>query len=332
MELALVWLIIIGFIIIMYILLDGFTLGVGLLFALIHEDDERTIMLSSILPVWDGNETWLVFAGASLYGGFPLAFSTLFPLWYIPVMLMIFGLLLRGISFEFRLKAKRTKHIWDLCIFSGSLMAIIAQGLIIGSFVSGFYLDPQTQQILPNQPILSWFSFFCSIALVVGYTLLGAARLIKKTRDEFQTKFYNISLKLQWLLMLAIIFVGIYSPDNIRLNMNYWFNLKHTLTMLIFTIIVVILFVIHAIGLKKRIERVPFMSLVTIFIVSYLALIIGKLPYIVPNQLTFMQAKADDGALLFMLIGASILIPILLLYTAYAYKVFGGKVDEKIGY
>ncbi|MBP9742019.1 MAG: cytochrome d ubiquinol oxidase subunit II [Burkholderiales bacterium] len=331
MELALTWLLIIAFIIIMYILLDGFTLGTGLLFPFINADNERDVMLATVLPVWDGNETWLVFAGAALYGAFPLAFSILFPIWYLPLMLLIFGLLLRGIAFEFRLKAKRSRAIWDWCLFGGSLMAVIAQGLIIGNYVSGFNLDWQSMAPIPNQ-WLTWFGIFCAISLIIGYTLLGCARLIKKTSGELQLKFYKISSWLQWLLMLALIFVGIYSPQRNKLHITYWFNLHHSPFMILFLIIIAILFIIHALAIKNKIEKLPFITIVLVFIFAYLALVTSKLPYIVPNYLTFMQARSDDGALLFMLIGAAILIPLLLIYTAYAYRVFGGKPNEKISY
>ncbi len=331
MELALTWLLIIAFIIIMYILLDGFTLGVGLLFPLIKEDSERDIMVTTVLPVWDGNETWLVFAGAALYGAFPLAFSTLFPIWYIPLMLLIFGLLLRGIAFEFRLKAHETRRLWDWCLFGGSLMAVVAQGLVIGSFVSGFQFNPATGEALREQ-WFSGFGLFCAFALIIAYGLLGSARLIKKTSGTLQARFYKISGRLQWLLMLAVIVVGIYSPQSSKLQMRYWFDLQHSAFILVFLIIMAFLFAIHAFAIKNKFENLPFASLIIIFILAYLALVSSNLPYLVPNQITFMQAKADDGALLFMLIGAAILIPILLFYTAYAYKIFGGKTNEKISY
>lgn len=331
MELALIWLLIIAFIIIMYIVLDGFTLGIGLLFPFVKKDSERDAMVATVLPVWDGNETWLVFAGATLYGSFPLAFSTLFPIWYLPIMLLIFGLLFRGISFEFRLKAHKTKRIWDWCLFAGSLMAVLAQGLIIGSFVSGFAFDPATNQPIPNQ-WLSWFGVFCGISLLIAYMLLGSARLIKKTSGELQAKFYLISKRLQWLLMLAVLSVGVYSPGSGKLQMSYWFDLKHLPFMLVFLAVIVILFAIHALAINKQIENLPFTSLVLVFVFAYLALITSKLPYLVPNKITFMDAKADDGALLFMLIGATVLVPLLLVYTAYAYRIFGGKTNEKIGY
>jgi cytochrome d ubiquinol oxidase subunit II len=326
MELALTWLCIIAFVIIMYIVLDGFTLGVGLLLPFISGEKERSIMLATVLPVWDGNETWLVFAGAALYGAFPLSFSTLFPLWYIPLMILVFGLLLRGISFEFRLKAHKTRQIWDWSLFTGSFMVVIAQGLIVASFVSGI------NSSAPHNMWFSWFGGFCAFALVIAYSLLGSARLIKKTNLQLQNKFYSISGKLQWVLMLTIVVVGIYSPQSSKLHLRYWFDLQSLPWLVIFLVIMLGLFAMHALAIKKRFEQLPFISLIIIFIIAYLALITSNLPYLVPNQITFMQAKADDGALLFMLVGAVILIPLLLFYTAYAYRIFGGKTNEKISY
>jgi len=330
MQLALTWLLIIAFIIIMYIVLDGFTLGVGLLLPFVADEHERDLMLGTVLPVWDGNETWLVFAGASLYGAFPLAFSTLFPLWYMPLMLLIFGLLLRGISFEFRLKAQKTRKLWNWLLFVGSTMAVTAQGLVVASFVSGFTLDDTSGMLHTNW--LSWFGIFCGLALIIAYSLLGSARLIKKTSAQLQSKFYKISSRLQWWLLLAIIVVGVYSPQSSTLHMRYWFDIQHSPWLIIFLAAIGCLFVVHAVAIKRHLENLPFISLVIIFILAYLVLVLSNLPYLVPQHITFMQAKADDGALLFMLIGAVILIPLLLFYTAYAYRIFGGKTHEKISY
>ncbi len=331
MSLALIWLGIIAFVIIMYVILDGFTLGMGLLFPYIRENEDRDTLVGTVLPVWDGNETWLVLAGASLYGAFPEAFSTLFSALYLPLMLLIFGLLFRGISFEFRLKAQLSKHIWDKCLFSGSLMAVIAQGLVIGSFVQGFKVDPLTNEVLPYQ-WLSWFSVFCAASLVIGYTLLGSARLIKKTHGELQDRLYKVSSILQWLLLAAILFVGIYTPLISESAVNYWFNLEHSPFMVVFPVLILVLVGLHAFAIYHKLESLPFPILISIFLVAYIGLVLSDLPYLVPHKLTFMQAKADDGALLFMLFGVSILLPLLLFYTAYAYRVFGGKSNEKISY
>lgn len=328
-SLALVWIAIIAFIVIMYIILDGFTLGVGLLFPWIQNSRDRDTMIATVLPVWDGNETWLVFAGAALYAGFPEAFGVLMTALYLPIMLLIVGLLLRGVSFEFIHKATNSVHIWEKCFFAGSLMAVIAQGIVVGSYTQGFTLDNSTGQIVAPA-LFSWFNLFCAIALVIGYTLLGSARLIKKTTANLQQKFFVISARLQWVLVLAVLFVGFYSPQQNELNILS--TLHNSPFMIMFLIVILMLSAIHVISIKKQIENVPFMALIGIFVMAYIAFVASDLPYIVPHQLTFMQTKSDDGALILMIYGAAVLLPLLLFYTAYAYHIFGGKVDEKTKY
>ena len=326
---AFIWLLVIAFIIIMYIILDGFTLGVGLLFPWVRNTKDRDTMISTVLPVWDGNETWLVFAGAALYAGFPDAFGILMSALYLPYILLIVGLLFRGVSFEFIHKANKTVHIWEKCFFAGSLMAVAAQGLIVGSYVQGFIVDPQTHDIVVPS-ILNWFNVFCIFALIIGYTMLGSARLMKKTSGELQEKFFRVSTLLQWVLLVALLFVGIYSSfgafNETRLHLA---NLHF---IIIFALVVVLLMLVHAIAIKNKIENLPFMALVGIYIISYIGFIISDLPYVVPEQMTYMEAKVDDGAFILMLYGAAILLPLLLFYTAYAYRVFGGKVDGQTHY
>lgn len=326
---ALIWLLVIAFIIIMYIILDGFTLGVGLLFPWIRDTKDRDTMISTVLPVWDGNETWLVFAAAALYAGFPGAFGILMSALYLPFILLIVGLLFRGVSFEFIHKANKTVHVWEKCFFAGSLMAVAAQGLIVGSYVQGFVIDSQTHDIVVPS-IINWFNIFCIFALIIGYTMLGSARLLKKTSGELQAKFFRISSLLQWILLVAVLFVGVSSSigvfDESRLHLN------NPQFMLMFAIIVVVLMIVHSIAIKNKVEKLPFMSLVGIYVIAYIGFIISDLPYVVPYQMTFMEAKVDDGAFILMLYGAAVLLPLLLFYTAYAYRVFGGKVDGQTHY
>lgn len=329
MTLALIWLGIIAFIVIMYVILDGFTLGVGLLFPWIKSSHDRDTMIATVLPVWDGNETWLVFAGAALYAGFPAAFAVLMSALYLPLMLLVVGLLLRGVSFEFIHKATSSVHVWEKCFFIGSLMAVVAEGIVVGKYVQGFTTDPLTNQITAHA-MLNWFDLFCIIALLVGYSLLGSARLIKKTHGSLQAKFFTISGRLQWFLLLAILFVGVYSP--ISATSNTWFILYNSPFMIMFIIVTVMLMAMHAFAIKQRIENLPFMTLIGAFIMAYIGFIASNLPYIVPHKLTFMQTKADDGALMLMLYGVAVLMPLLLFYTAYAYHVFGGKIDEEVKY
>ena len=326
---AFIWLLVIAFIIIMYIILDGFTLGVGLLFPWIRNSKDRDIMISTVLPVWDGNETWLVFAGAALYAGFPGAFGVLMSALYLPFILLIVGLLFRGVSFEFIHKADKTVHVWEKCFFLGSVMAVTAQGLIVGSYVQGFVVDPQTHDIVSTS-IVNWFSIFCVFALIIGYTMLGSARLMKKTTGELQAKFFKVSSLLQWVLLIAVLFVGVYSSIGNAKRSSLHLNNHEFIIM--FAIIVVILMIVHAIAIKNKIENIPFMALVGIYIIAYIGFIVSDLPYVVPRQLTFIQAKVDDGAFVLMLYAAAVLLPLLLFYTAYAYRVFGGKVDGQTHY
>lgn len=332
MSFALAWIGVIAFIVMMYVILDGFTLGVGLLFPWVTSSDNRNAMISTVLPLWDGNETWLVFAGAALYAGFPEAFATLLPAMYLPLMLLLVGLLLRGVSFEFMHKATTSLPIWERCFFTGSLCAVIAQGLIVGTYVQGFSIDPITGHIFTHAWFNS-FSFFCAIALIIGYTLLGSARLIRKTSGSLQERLFRVSGKLQWWLLVVFLIVGFYSPA-IRANLSQSIIWHNSPLMVIFIISAIFLMIIHAYAIKKRIENLPFVALILLFILAYIGFAINDFPYIVPYQLTFMQTKADDSALRLMLWGVAFLLPLLLFYTAYAYHIFGDKVDEnkKVNY
>ena len=333
-TIALIWLGLIAFTVMMYVILDGFTLGVGLLFPWLRSSEDRDLMISTVLPVWDGNETWLVFAAAALYAGFPLAFGTLMTALYLPLIVLVVGLLLRGVSFEFIHKAtKTTTHIWEKCLCVGSCMAVIAQGIFVSQFIMGFPINPENGKIVASS-ILNPFHFFCITALLIGYTLLGSARLIKKTEPPLQDKLYLISNRLQWFLLFALLLIGLFSPPTVAYGSKIWFNLPHSPFMWFFTTTVTILMVLHAIGIKWRKERLPFTALVGIFVLTYIGFGLNSLPYIVPYQITFMDSKVDDHALLIMLYGASVLLPLLLSYTAYAYHIFRGKVnaEKKVTY
>ncbi|NDH66717.1 MAG: cytochrome d ubiquinol oxidase subunit II [Gammaproteobacteria bacterium] len=333
-TLALIWLGLIAFTVMMYVILDGFTLGIALLFPWIKGSEERDIMISSVLPVWDGNETWLVFAAAALYAGFPEAFGALMTALYLPLMVLIVGLLLRGVSFEFIHKATKTSaHIWEKCFCIGSCMAVFAQGIFVSQFIQGFSRDPQSGEIVAGF-IGNPLHIFCIIALLVGYSLLGSARLIKKTEGSLQEKLFTISNRLQWMLLSALILIGLFSPPTSSNAHKIWFVLPHSPFMVFFILTVTLLMVFHAIGIKRRKEQVPFPALAGIFVITYLGFGLNTLPYIVPYQLTFMDAKVDDHALLIMLYGASVLLPLLLAYTFYAYHVFRGKINasKKVSY
>ena len=319
--LALSWAFIIAFGIILYVILDGFDLGIGLLMPFFTKRDDHDIMVSTILPVWDGNETWLVFGGASLYGAFPLAFSLILPLLYLPIFIMLLGLLFRGVAFEFRLKVPLDKkNRWDQCFFVGSLIAVLSQGFILGSFIQGLI------------HVNDGFTIFCSIALLFGYALLGANRLIAKTTGELQKACFNISRKLQYVIAGAFIVVCIWTPFLDKNIAHIWFNPHNMPYLAILPFLTVLLLGLHYWALKKSWEHWPFWCCIGIFVMCYAGFIISLYPYVIPRTVTYLQAAAPVSTLLFMLVGAVIMLPVLLYYTYYSYRIFSGKITEKLGY
>jgi len=329
--LALAWCGIIAFGVIMYVLLGGFDIGIGILSIFIGDETERDLMISTILPVWDGNQTWLVFGGAALYGAFPLAFSAVLPILYMPILIMVIALLFRGVAFEFRLKAIKTKRFWDYCFFLGSLFATIAQGLVLGTFVQGFSLATNAA----GNYIYEWmspFALMCALGLICGYLLLGADYLIIKTTGELQKKFFQIAKKSQYLILFGFIIVSIWSPFLDSSIREMWFNPQHMIYLAILPITTLVLFAYHWYALKNQLELPPFWCVIGMFLMCYIGFIISIYPYIVPRQITYQQAAADHSSLLFMLIGACIMLPTLLYYTYHAYRIFRGKVTEKIEY
>ena len=324
------WYLIIGFCIFMYVLLDGFDLGVGILFALFTKQDDRDVMISTILPVWDGNQTWLVLGGASLYGAFPLAFSLLLPALYLPIFLMILALLFRGITFEFRLKAKQALRFWDTLFFLSSTIATFCQGLVLGTFVKGYSIV-QGQSTLAYQ-LFSPFNLTCSVSLIFGYSLLAATWVIAKTTGELQQKMYDVAYICLWAVSMGLMIVSIWTPFVDPVIAHIWFNpaYMYNLAILPFSTGCLILFSFYC--LYKRREYMLFWLSVGIFLCGYTGFGISTWPYLIPRVITIWDAAAPDSSLLFMLIGAVILLPLLLGYTSYAYYIFRGKITEAIGY
>ncbi len=329
--LVLFWGGIIAFGVILYVLLDGFDLGVGILTPFIKNEKDRSIMISTILPVWDGNQTWLVFGGAALYGAFPYAFSQILPMLYIPLILMVVALLFRGVAFEFRLKSPETKHIWDYCFFGGSLIATFLQGMVLGTFVKGFQISTG-ETFTHMYQWISPFSILCGFALVFGYLLLGVDRLIAKTTGHLQELCYKYSMRLQVLIAIFAIIVSIWSPFLDPSLAKVWFNRSYMPFLAILPLATICLFAIHHNGLIKKQDHTPFWSLVGIFIMCYIGFGISTFPYIIPRHVTLMQAAAPEQTLKFMTIGACIMLPILFYYTYTSYRVFKGKVTESVEY
>lgn len=327
--LPLLWAFIVAFAVIMYVILDGFDLGIGILFPWISDVHSRDLMINSIAPVWDGNETWMVLGGACLYGAFPLAYSTLLPVLYMPIMVMLGALIFRGVAFEFRFKAERTRLLWDVAFSGGSAVAAFCQGLILGTFVQGYIIyTGMDDSFIWFTP----FSIMTGVAVVVGYALLGATWLILKTEGELQNVMYQAAKILLFGVSFFIAVVSLWTPFIHQEIKERWFSYPNFFYLLPLPLITGVAVIFAAYSLYKRYEKWPFILSISLFIFSYLGLGISIWPYLVPRQLTFWEAAANDSSLLFQLVGTLILLPVLVTYSIYAYRVFKGKVTAEFGY
>jgi len=316
-----------AFIVIMYVILDGFDLGLGILFPFTTSETDRDKMMNSVAPVWDGNETWLVFGGAMLYGAFPKVYGTLLPILYMPLMLMLIGLIFRGVSFEFRFKAVRSKQLWNWIFAISSISAAFFQGVVLGCFVQGFPINPD--QTIVNETVwLTPFSLLTGVALVCGYGLLGATWMIIKSEGSLQRQMIHFAKGLLVLVSIFLIFVSIWTPLHDVQIFNRWYSFPNILFLAPLPLITALMVILTWKSLKKGDERKPFFYSIVIFLCSYAGIAISVYPYLIPRQLTFWDAAAPDSTLTFILVGVAIMLPVLLAYTLYAYHIFRGKTDH----
>jgi cytochrome bd ubiquinol oxidase subunit II len=320
--LALIWAGIIGFCIIMYVLLDGFTLGTGILMPMLSAQ-ERDIAISMILPTWDGNQTWLVLGLASLYGAFPLAFSVLLPALYMPLLLMAILLLFRGVVFEFRLKSQKGKLRWDWIFFLSSLFITIIQGLIVGKVVKGFG---------SHQAFISGFSVLTAAGLIVAYTLLGSTRLILKCEGRLQKKMFRWSRANAMLLIAAVVLVCFFTPFVHPKLYHLWVTVANWPLLFWLPLLTIGLSLSLLASLRRRHEILPYWLAVLLVLCPFFGFIVNLYPYIVPYQITIQQAASPNNTLVFLLFGATVMLPVLLVYTGYAYHIFRGKVKNALHY
>jgi len=320
--------VIIGFCIIMYVLLDGFDLGIGILFPFFNKHD-KDIMMSTILPVWDGNQTWLVLGGAILFGAFPLAFSLILPMLYLPLILMVTALLLRGITFEFRLKETSMQPVWSAVFFFSSVIIVLIQGIVLGTFVKGFEVSPQGKLIFT---LFTPFNISCGIALLFGYSLLGATWIIGKTVGPLQEKMYRIAFVCLWVVAAFLAIISLWTPYVDPSIWGRWFGVSQFKKLIWLPVITAAIIYYFNSCIRKKREFVLYWLTVGIFLCAYLGFGISTWPYIIPHQITIWQAASPPPSQLFLLIGTLLLLPVLLIYTAYAYYIFKGKVTEVIDY
>ena len=328
--LASAWIVIIGFCIIMYVLLDGFDLGIGILFPFFRDRKDRNIMVSTVLPVWDGNQTWLVLGVASLFGAFPMAFSLLMPSLYLPMFVMVIGLLFRGITFEFRLKANRALWWWDRLFSLSSIAVTFTQGLLLGTFIKGYELSADGTHL--NYDLFTGFNVTCGIALLFGYALLGSAWIIGKTTDKLQARMFTVARICLAVVTVFLVVISLWTPFIDVTIRNIWFNPDYIYKLAFLPFVTGLLIVYCAYALHQRREYIVFWQAIGIFICSYIGFGISTFPYLIPHIITVTQAAAPPSSLLFMLFGALLLLPVLLGYTLYSYYIFRGKVTESIGY
>ena len=329
-TLALIWYFIIIFGVIMYVILDGFTIGTAIIMPFL-EDKEKDIAMSVILPTWDGNQTWLVLGGAAMYGTFPLAFSIVLPALYFPIYIMILALLFRGVCFEFRLKAKEEKPRWDMLFFISSIIIAFIQGVILAKFVGGFNLD-HGHISLNQDSLTSFFSIFVGFGLIIGYLLLGCTRLILKTEGELQIKLFRFAKIITFIGFLFMIGVSIWTPFIDTKLKDFWFNTDNMKFLALLPLVTILIFATLVWSLYKNNDIKPYWCTVGIFLCGYIGFILGTFPYIVPHTITLYDAASPTSSLIFTLVGAVIMLPILLFYTWYSYRIFRGKVNEVIKY
>jgi cytochrome bd ubiquinol oxidase subunit II len=330
-DLVLVWAAIIGFSVLMYVVMDGFDLGIGILFPFVRSPQRRDTMLNSIAPVWDGNETWLVMGGVGLYAVFPVAYSILLTAFYAPLIAMLLALVFRGVAFEFRFRDERHRRFWDGAFAGGSVVATFAQGVVLGAFIQGIPVDGRAYA----GGWFDWltpFSLFTGAALVAGYALLGAGWLVMKTGGDLQAGARWLMRPLAWIVIAAILAVSLWTPVLSDAIARRWFDWPNIAYLSPVPVLVALCAVMLDRAIVSGREALPFLLALGLFALSYLGLGISLFPQIVPPTIDVWQAASPPESLIFFLVGAAVLLPAILGYTAYAYWVFRGKTAGDAGY
>jgi cytochrome d ubiquinol oxidase subunit II len=329
LNLPMLWFVIIATAVILYVLLDGFDLGVGILFPFAPSDQCRDRMMNSIAPFWDGNETWLVLGGGGLFAAFPLAYAVVMPALYIPVILMLLGLIFRGVAFEFRYKATgKSMRLWDYSFHFGSLVAAFMQGMFLGGLVQGIKVDGRSFA----GGALDWlnaFSMMTGFALVCGYALLGATWVVMKTDGTTQDWARKCASYVLFYVALFMALVSLWMPLMNADVKTLWFSSPNIFLLLPIPLLTGAMFVTIWRDLRKHREYRPFLLSVGLFLMGYIGLGISLWPYVVPFEITIWQAAAAPESQSLMLVGTILMLPLVLAYTGYCYYLFRGKVSHE---
>jgi len=333
LDLPLIWGVLIATAVFLYVILDGFDLGCGILFPFAPSDKCRSRIMNSIAPFWDGNETWLVLGGGGLFVAFPVAYAILMPAFYLPIILMLMGLIFRGVAFEFRFKAEdKDRKVWDISFHGGSLLAAFMQGVILGNFVQGVEVDGRSF-VGGSLDWANGFAITTGVAMIFGYALLGATWLIMKTEDETQVWARKAARYVLVYVALAMAIVSIAMPFVDERIADLWFSIPNIFYLLPIPIFTAIAFIMlwRDIRSDKR-EIRPFLLSLSLFLLGYIGFGISLYPWIVPFEYTLWQAAAVSTSQSITLIGTVILLPVILGYTAYCYYIFRGKSGHEAIY
>jgi cytochrome d ubiquinol oxidase subunit II len=327
-DLTTIWALIIAFAVFMYVVMDGFDLGIGILFPTFSKGQERSQAMNAIAPVWDGNETWLVLGGGGLMAAFPLAYAVILPATYPLIIAMLLGLIFRGVAFEFRWRDPRHEAFWDFAFFAGSLIAAFSQGMILGGILQGIAVEGRSYA----GGWLDWLSPYTLLTgagVTVGYTLLGSTFLAMKLTGDAETHAYRLAMRAGIATLLLMVAVSLATPFLLGRYWDRWFDWPQIL----FTSQVPLLTAITAFALyravKKKRRYRPFVLSLLLFLLGMIGLGVSIWPYVVPDSITIWDAAAPERSQSFMLVGTLVIMPIILAYTGWAYWVFRGKVADE---
>ena len=326
-TLSLVWAGIIALAVFGYVVMDGFDLGIGILFPWLEKGEQRNTAINTIAPVWDGNETWLVLGGGGLFAAFPLAYAVLMPAVYTPIIAMLLGLVFRGVAFEYRTRTTRL-WIWDRAFAFGSMMAAFSQGVILGAILQGVTVSGRGY----GGGWWDWFSPFSvltGLSVMAGYALLGACWLIYRTENSLQDQAFALAKLTGIATLVAVVAVSLATPF---LNHDYfsrWFETPGIYLSAPVPILVGVTALLFVRALRRRAQVQPFLLALALFLLSFIGLGISMFPWLVPGEVSIFEAAAPENSQLFMLIGVGIMLPIIIGYTGYAYWVFRGKVGHE---
>jgi cytochrome bd ubiquinol oxidase subunit II len=313
--------------ILLYVLLDGFDLGIGILFGLTRDEARRHAMWGAVAPIWDGNETWLVVTAVILWGAFPAVYAMLLPAFYLPLAVMLSGLILRGVAFEFRYKASRMRWIWDLSFFGGSLVATFVQGMTVGALVEGLAITNGQY----TGGAFGWFSPFaalCGVGLCFGYALLGACWLVRKCDGDVKNAAYR---QIPYLSIGLLVFLVIVFSFALAENLQIMYRWIERPYLFIFPAIAAVAAIVLAVSVQRHRDGLPFYMVALIFLSAFGTLAISFWPYMIPNVITVDDAAAPYSSLAFMFWGEGVFVyPLMLIYTAISYRVFRGKVSATL--